>query len=153
MKGRAETDKQKKDVMDKLLKAWKASPLQRLGQLLSNATYSSHKGGLFQIEDEVLVDKVMEFVGPTLPTAHFQHDCEECIYLGQDKEHDFYFHSTANGWLPTVIARFGSDGPDYASGLEGAIQYEKNFPNDNEYPLVKALKLARQRGLIPVSKH
>jgi hypothetical protein len=149
LKGRAETDSQKKEILDKLLEAWKKSPLQRLGQLIDNALYADRKElkkNLFYIEDQDFIELVDKFVhNCTLPAAHFAHDCDSCIYLGQDSEHDFYF---CNSRLPTVIARYSSNAPDYASGLQAAIEIEK-FDPKVEHPLVKALKLARQRGLIP----
>jgi hypothetical protein len=77
----------------------------------------------------------------------FIHDCEQCVFLGQDEEHDFYFCPSPSGFH-TVIARFGSDGPDYASGLEIAEAVEKREGPNSAYSLVKALKLARERGLV-----
>jgi hypothetical protein len=44
----------------------------------------------------------------------FKHDCDDCEYLGHFDEHDLYY--CKNGG-PTVIARWGGDGPDYASGM------------------------------------
>ncbi len=44
----------------------------------------------------------------------YAHDCTECIYLGAYRAHDLYYCVRA---LPTVIARFGPDGPEYVSGL------------------------------------
>lgn len=79
----------------------------------------------------------------------FTHDCSNCQFLGQDKEHDYYY---CNSRLPTVIARFGSEGSEYASGMESAIHLE-NEKGYHDYPLVKALKLARKKNLVPVSKH
>ena len=80
----------------------------------------------------------------------FEHDCEACVFLGASLTHDFYF-CRGNVKKPveetaTVIARFGSDGPDYASGLEIALAVENKDP---EYPLVRALQLARKQGLLP----
>lgn len=51
--------------------------------------------------------------------AMFQHDCDECIYLGsadRTRPNDLYVHVEQ---YPTVIARYGVDG-DYISGLEFA---------------------------------
>lgn len=39
----------------------------------------------------------------------FTHDCEECTFLGVYYDHDVY---TCRG---SIIARFGDDGPEYAS--------------------------------------
>lgn len=51
----------------------------------------------------------------------FQHDCDDCISLGEHKigevEADLYF-CTQGGIMNTVIARYSDDGPDYSSGLE-----------------------------------
>jgi hypothetical protein len=43
----------------------------------------------------------------------FRHDCEACSFLGHYEEHDLYYCPGE----PTVIARYGSEGPDYKSGL------------------------------------
>jgi hypothetical protein len=45
----------------------------------------------------------------------FVHDCEACKFLGHHDEHDMYY---CEGGHPTVVARYGSDGPDYTSGIE-----------------------------------
>jgi hypothetical protein len=50
------------------------------------------------------------------PKVRFEHDCEKCTFLGNDGEHDLYF-CMQMGSMPTVIARYGNGGPDYASGL------------------------------------
>lgn len=45
----------------------------------------------------------------------FQHDCKTCVFLGHYEGHDLYWHP---GRIETtVIARFGSEGHEYASGL------------------------------------
>jgi hypothetical protein len=79
----------------------------------------------------------------------FIHDCNNCTFLGADQEHDFYYCGKT---IPTVIARFGSDGADYVSGLHQALQLE-NDKSYFDYPLVKALKLARKKNLIPTPTH
>lgn len=75
----------------------------------------------------------------------FTHDCDRCIFLGQDAEHDFYFCPSPSE-MHTVIARYGNDGPEYLSGLEVARQVRRSF--EFSYPLVKALNLAEERGLL-----
>lgn len=80
----------------------------------------------------------------TVP-PRFTHDCKGCHYLGQDAEHDFYFCPSPMG-MPTVIARYGNEGPEYSSGLEIARQVRAQL--DFEYPLAKALTLAEERGLV-----
>lgn len=43
-----------------------------------------------------------------------EHDCDKCIFLGEYKEYDLYFHP---GRYWTLVARFGKDG-DYQSSPE-----------------------------------
>jgi hypothetical protein len=74
-------------------------------------------------------------------TPHFTHNHNCCIYLGstepQEKEKfDFYF-CFQGGKVPTVVARYGNDGPDYNSGLPS------NLPQ-----LKRAELLAKGRGLL-----
>lgn len=50
----------------------------------------------------------------------YSHDCNSCIFLGQYEEYDLYFCGKKGGKTimeATLIARSGSDGPDYISGL------------------------------------
>ena len=55
----------------------------------------------------------------SLPPTRYKHDCDRCIYLGRWDEYDLYF--CADDLLgPTVVARYSSHGPDYASGLRVA---------------------------------
>ena len=70
----------------------------------------------------------------------FIHDCEECMYLGEFNNCDLYYAD--HGGLPdTVIARYGSDGPEYVSGMI--------FANKGLIPeLVEAKKRAVEQGLI-----
>lgn len=78
---------------------------------------------------------------PSLPPApKYQHDCSICSFLGADQTYDYYWCA---GTLPTVIARYGSDGPDYAYGLEIALAVRETKP---DHPLVKALNLAIEQG-------
>jgi len=72
----------------------------------------------------------------------FSHDCDACVYLGSDEKNDFYFCKKA---IPTVIARFGNNGEDYTSGLTAAtLCWERGL----DVPLVSALRLAKEKGLI-----
>ena len=75
----------------------------------------------------------------SLPLSRYKHDCDRCIYLGRWEEYDLYF--CAYDLLgPTVIARFGSDGPDYASGLRVASMIPE---------LAEARTRAIAAGLLP----
>lgn len=51
-----------------------------------------------------------------MPT--YIHDCRCCTYLGKHNGMDLYY--CPQGGFPTVIARYGNDGPDYLSGMVGA---------------------------------
>jgi hypothetical protein len=76
------------------------------------------------------------------------HDCDKCIFLEEfktdEKVYDLYFCGNG-GPGPTVIARFSSEGKDYLSGLQIAKAFKTREPN---YPLVVALKLAKEKGLL-----
>lgn len=70
-------------------------------------------------------------------TPQFEHDCTRCIFLGRWETYDLYF--CPQGPFPTVIARFGNDGPQYASGLASA----EHIPS-----LGEAKRRATERGLL-----
>lgn len=60
-------------------------------------------------------------LGSGEPMPKYQHDCDACKYLGTgickvlgDGELDFYICNTSLG--RSIIARYGSDGPEYISG-------------------------------------
>lgn len=57
------------------------------------------------------------------------HDCNDCIPLGQYLENDLYY--CRKGPRHTVIARFGSDGPEYTSGF-GLVSIDKRLHIANE---------------------
>ncbi len=69
----------------------------------------------------------------------FQHDCSCCTFLGTHKNesHDVdLYHCDQGGSIPTVIARFSGDGPDYTSGI-----------TSDDPLLVEARLRAQERGL------
>lgn len=81
-------------------------------------------------------------------TPRFAHDCTACVFLGTNtlpdsevawypRVADLYF-CNQGGFLPTVIARYSDDGPDYSSGLA----FRSN-PH-----LRRAVVLATERGLL-----
>jgi len=75
---------------------------------------------------------------------HFIHDCERCIFLGNysgdwyDKA-DLYWCKPTTG--PTVIVRYGDDGPEYSSGMVFAK------PVVGNPALLEAKKRALEKGL------
>lgn len=52
--GRAKTEEQKREVIERLYNAWIENPDLRLGQLICNNTYRLHQE-LFYIEDDEIV--------------------------------------------------------------------------------------------------
>lgn len=84
-------------------------------------------------------------------TPRFEHDCDKCVHLGPFQMYDLYL-CPKQALGPSVIARYGSEGPDYTSspvklvptgflGVSGATHELR--------PLVEAVRIARHRGLIP----
>lgn len=74
-------------------------------------------------------------------SSRYLHKCTRCIFLGQKDEYDLYFCD--QDWeLPTIVARYSDDSPDYLSGMVAA----------SEPPYTSILrtgyKLAVARGLI-----
>lgn len=45
----------------------------------------------------------------------YKHDCDKCTPLGEWRHYDLYICQTDKEYTTTVIARYGSDGPQYAS--------------------------------------
>ena len=56
---------------------------------------------------------------------NYTHDCKQCLFLGEivagGKLCDLYF--CPQGGLTTVIARYSSEGADYASGMPAVGLY------------------------------
>lgn len=78
-----------------------------------------------------------------------KHDCDTCKFLGVYGEFDLYY--CPNGG-PTIIARFGSLGPDYTSGLSFG---ERNFfecKNDTQRAMRIAYLIAQDSGFNMVEK-
>lgn len=84
-----------------------------------------------------------------------EHECGNCIYLGTERcretqwtygtRYDLYF-CTQGGTIPTVLARWSSNGPDFTSGLLFAkdhIQAGRHF-----HPLAIAYTRAIAYGLL-----
>ena len=67
----------------------------------------------------------------------FTHDCDRCVFLGHQDDHDHYYCASDFGGA-TIIARYDDDGPDYVSG----IVFKDTYPLDITWSLAKA------RGLV-----
>jgi len=88
----------------------------------------------------------------------YKHDCENCVFLGNFTldvtYYDFYVCAAGKN-ISTVVARYSSDDPDYISGLEVALMYEKGIQKESNgfispqgRILYEALKRAEERGFI-----
>lgn len=74
----------------------------------------------------------------------YEHDCENCQFLGSFNGVDLYYcPRQAIDGSPTVIARFSSEGPDYASGMAFGSLHHDNMKS----PLGEAYRRARAEGL------
>ena len=65
----------------------------------------------------------------------FDHDCDQCRFLGRYEKHDLYFCDQSG--MPTVLARYGNDGWDYTSGVFFAPVYPA---------VAEAVKRAKDKG-------
>jgi hypothetical protein len=69
----------------------------------------------------------------------FGHDCNGCTFLGRFSGYDLYHCEDAGPkYLPTVVARWSSYGPNYKSGIQGA---------EHDPELREAVRRAKERGL------
>lgn len=83
----------------------------------------------------------------------FIHDCDACVSLGtlETTGDDtwwgglgpFDLYACPQGGYPTVVARFGNEGPDYLSGLN---------PSTEHPALREATGRAVVAGLIPIDQ-
>lgn len=79
--------------------------------------------------------------------ARYTHDCDSCVYLGEHLEYDLYYCPHCDGG--TVLARYGSDGPSYASTMisllteEHLAFYKANPDYLAGQALTKALELQK----------
>ena len=78
----------------------------------------------------------------------YEHDCAKCVFLGTVERtsrgnsaevFDLYF---CDGFIPTIIARYGDDGCEYMSGM--------CFGYHEELPLWDARERAMERGLVSI---
>jgi hypothetical protein len=72
----------------------------------------------------------------------FKHDCLNCKFLGFYQNHDLYY---CNNVVPTVIARYGDNGPSYLSGMVFGISDVQN--GDYDTPLAQAYMRAKALDL------
>jgi hypothetical protein len=86
-----------------------------------------------------LTNAVAEVVPGDAP-PRYTHDCDTCIYMGRAWHVDLYFHPGSKGYPHdvTAVARFGSDGPDYESGI-----------GSGSMGVYEAVRRAIERGYLP----
>lgn len=51
----------------------------------------------------------------SLNTKRYIHDCINCTFLGNFQQYDIYFCKQTESWKSSLIARYGSEGSQYAS--------------------------------------
>lgn len=80
----------------------------------------------------------------------YTHDCDSCKFLGEHREYDLYYCARCDEG--TVIARYSSDGPGYAS-IPVALLTEEVQASYNKGPhyaagqaLVRALELRNKEA-------
>ena len=82
-------------------------------------------------------------------TKQFEHDCEGCTFLGQYKKWDLY-HCMDFGTIPTLIARWGDEGPENTSGEDFSLPFYNPLLKARLHPhpgLAEARRRAQARGL------
>ena len=104
---------------------------------------NSHVGDL-TVETPPRDLKVVDVIN----TPEHDHDCLRCKYLGHvvigNERQDLWFCSSSS--IPTLIARWGSEGSQYSSGLTFGVS---DFAyHDYNAPLAQALMRAVALGLI-----
>lgn len=52
----------------------------------------------------------------------FQHDCEDCVFLGHFMDHDLYW--AGHALFPGFVFRYGNKGPEYLTA--GVLSQDKN---------------------------
>jgi len=62
---RARTEADKREIIERLLEAWKKAPMLRLGQLLCNSADKGHR--LFYLEDSALAEGVERYIKMPAP--------------------------------------------------------------------------------------
>jgi len=89
---------------------------------------------------DIQIERVKGDEPMTVGVPQFIHDCETCIFLGRYDGSDLYFHEETEHQLDTLIARFGSYGPAYCSGMA--------FVGTHKH-ITEAHRRAVERGLLP----
>ena len=75
----------------------------------------------------------------------YTHDCTRCVYLDKYKETDLYW-CDQGGNMPTLINRYGNNGPEYESGPLLKSIIPSLMESVNWFTV--AFKRAQDKGLI-----
>lgn len=88
-----------------------------------------------------------------MENKNYKHDCGNCIFLGSftpkkgdyaaSKTYDLYYHPNEEPVFRTLIARYGSEGGSYLSGMIFGV-YDREDLNS---PLGEAWRRAKKKGL------
>ena len=81
----------------------------------------------------------------------YKHDCSNCIFLGSfttekvsyKNIYDLYYHPNEEPVFRSLVARYGSEGGNYLSGMIFGV-YDRE---DLTSPLGEAWRRAKKRGL------
>jgi hypothetical protein len=76
-------------------------------------------------------------------TTRYTHDCDSCNFVGQFEKYDVYHCPRCDEG--SLILRYGSDGPEYASAPVKLLDAHPNA----ESILVRGLAFARALGAVP----
>lgn len=62
IKGRAETPKEKRAIVERVLRAWEQAPTLRLGQFIDNALTTTAGADTFNVEDDAFASRCEFYV-------------------------------------------------------------------------------------------
>ncbi len=97
-----------------------------------------------RLAQEVVAEASAQLVA-SVAKPRFKHDCAACTWLEHCCGYDLYWctqPALGDGRWPTLVARYGDDGPDYTT-WNVAMQGEPV----NE-PFISGARTARERGLL-----
>lgn len=83
----------------------------------------------------------------------FHHDCDACVLLESNREDSFdyyYCPSSSKALGGSLLARYGSEGPEYASY---PVVTAKQIATTGRQPAHRLVSLARQRGFVTNKCH
>jgi hypothetical protein len=87
----------------------------------------------------------------------FAHDCNSCEFVGQARGYDVYICRAFNKSRPSVLARYGNEGPDYISHYwdrlltddQGVARLMSNDALCCDLDHRAVVLLLREKGILP----